>query len=312
MLLATATIYVPSPDQEIALHILPSPLPSLWDPPGYRVQQPIWVGPPGSPFIVAPPISGCSGQPVCVVNDDGEGPPLFLSATGNTDFGAVPIGQRPHAHDHRDQSLSGDHVWHADPQRRRIRLPARHGGLDHAAHVVPHRIRGQPRRAGALLAVRGRAALRRPHRGELRAAAGAAVDGRRRRRAAGEPGAAVARVRLDGAERPARPDLHRPQRRRRASELLAASRGERGFRADRRRHGLHAGPRRQPARRRPLLADAHGRPDGARRLRPAGRAGPAPARHGVAGLGRLSGGPGRRRHRRLRRVRRGADGGRAR
>ncbi len=93
-LLATATIFVPDPDQEISFHILPSPLPSLWDPPGYRVQQPIWVGAPGSPFIVAPPISGCSGEPVCRINDDGSGPPLHLSAAGDTDFGAVPTGSQ--------------------------------------------------------------------------------------------------------------------------------------------------------------------------------------------------------------------------
>jgi hypothetical protein len=92
MLLATATIYVPNPDQEIAFHILPSSYPSLILPPGYPVQQPVWAGPPGLPFNVAGPASGCATMPVCLINDDGQTPAPEVVVTGDPAFGAVPVG----------------------------------------------------------------------------------------------------------------------------------------------------------------------------------------------------------------------------
>jgi hypothetical protein len=90
--LATATVFVPSPDQEIALHILPSPYPSIIQPPAYPVQQPVWAGPPGLPFVVCGPASGCATMPVCTINDDGQTPPPQVLITGDPAFGAVPVG----------------------------------------------------------------------------------------------------------------------------------------------------------------------------------------------------------------------------
>jgi len=91
ILMATAQIFVPDPDTEVAVHILPYAVPSLVDPPGYPVHQPIVARQTGT-LYAGPPWSGSTALPVAWINDDGVDPQPQVVVGGDTDFGAVAPG----------------------------------------------------------------------------------------------------------------------------------------------------------------------------------------------------------------------------
>ncbi len=181
MLLATATVFVPSPDQEIAFHILPSSYPSIILPPGYPVQQPVWAGPPGLALQRRPPCVRLRDHARERHQRRRAGAAAANTRRGQPGLRRGPGRRRGDPHVDLPQSGHLDILRRVRLRRPRLCVPARQRHLDHRGDLVPRRARRRPARAGALHATGIGPALRRDDPGRVRTGAGLLAERRRRR-----------------------------------------------------------------------------------------------------------------------------------
>ena len=247
VLLATASILVPEPGQEIAFHLLPSPYPSLIQPPGYPVQQPDWAPPPGQGFVVATPASGCTahargGDQRRRRGDRSSTSPSPATATSARSRSAAQVTRTLQLHNAGSTTVCGLLTLTGEAYAYRHDAGSWTAGPTWCRLAPGATLDGR----GPLLADRRRPPLRRPGGGMLRDRRGARAHRRRRRGAGGDVDAAPAGVRRRRRSAAvwnwvARCTMAGPD-----PELHAVTAAGRGFRVARRSVAFHPRGRREP------------------------------------------------------------------